>query len=131
MYTKKAVLTRHIGFRVSEEIFQQIQTRADRAEKQAGEWCREKVIEASSRPRVTVPELAILCEVVASQEILVELLYAIVSEGKPTLEKFRQITARAHAAKKKEAWKLIGKTQVYGEANLPTAPAKHSAATAR
>ncbi len=131
MYTKRAVLTRHIGFRVSAEVFQQIETRAQRGEQQANVWCREKVIEAAKRPRVSIVEFATLAEIVASQDILIELLYAIVSEGKPTLEKFRQITARAHAAKKKEAWKLIGETETYALANFSPEPTKQSAPAAK
>lgn len=131
MSPTRANLEYHIGFRVSQEVFEQIQTRADRAGKPANAWCREKVIEAAARPRVTVAEFAILAEVVASQDILVELLWAIVKEGEPPIEKFRQITDKAHAAKRKEAWRLLNDTQTQAEASMPMEPAKCSAPTAR
>jgi hypothetical protein len=131
MQPTKLLLENHIGFRVSQEVFEQIQMRADRAGKPANAWCREKVIEAAARPRVTVAEFAILAEVVAAEEILIELLWAIVKEGEPPIEKFRQITAKAHAAKQREAWKLLGETQTQAEANMPVEPARYSAPTAR
>lgn len=76
----KALLDYHIGFRVNQEVFSQIQTRAERAGKPANAWCREKIIEATQRPRVSLGKFATLAEVNAVEEIIIELLYAIVTE---------------------------------------------------
>lgn len=119
MTIRKPHLDYHIGFRVNQEAFQQIQVRAERAKKPANAWCREKVIEAAAIPRITFAEYAILAEVIASQEITIQLLYAIVTEGKPSQERFRQITTRAHATKQDEARKLLQAIMPNLEANNP------------
>lgn len=107
MNESKAVLTRHIGFRVDERVFEQIQMQADQEGKPPNVWCRDRVMEAAQHPRVTPGERALLDEIVATQEITINLLYAMVTEGKPSEERFRQITGEAHAAKHREAGKLL------------------------
>lgn len=131
MRPSKPLLENHIGFRVSQEVFEQIQMRADRAGKPANAWCREKVIEAAARPRVTLAEFAILAEVIAVEEMIVNLLYAIVTEGKPPLERFRQITGKAHAAKQNEARKLLEDSKPWPEASQSIQPPNYPAPVAK
>jgi len=124
MVLKKSSLDYHIGFRVSQADFNQIQTRADRAGKPANAWCRERVIEAAQRPIISVGEFATLAEIYAVEEIMIQLLYAIVTEGEPSQERFRQITNRAHAAKNNEAWKLLDQVRPRTEQSQATLPAR-------
>lgn len=107
MNESNAVLTKHIGFRISPEAFDRIQDQADREGKAANVWCRERVIEASERKAITLGEKTILDEVLATQEIIVRLLYTIIWEDKPSMEKFRQITSSVHEAITKDAQRLL------------------------
>ena len=50
---------------------------------------------------------------------MIELLFAIVTEGMPSKERFRQITSRAPATKQNEAQKLLQEIQPKPEANNP------------
>jgi hypothetical protein len=124
MVLRKSSLDYHIGFRVSQADFSQIQTRADRAGKPANAWCRERVIEAAQRPIISVGEFATLSEICAVEEIMIELLYAIVTEVEPSKERFRQITSRAHAAKNNEAWKLLDRVRPRPEHSHSMLPAR-------
>ncbi len=63
-----------------------------------------------------------LDEIVATQEITINLLYAIVTEGKPSADRFRQITSSAHATKQKEARKLLEEIQPKPEASQLSMP---------
>ncbi len=117
MNQSKAVLTRHVGFRISEEVFERIQIQARQERKPANVWCRERVIEAAQHPRISPGERVLLDEIVATQEITINLLYAIVTEGKLSVDRFRQITSSAHATKQKEARKLLEEIQPKPEAS--------------
>ena len=90
MKERIAVLSKHIGFRISAEIFERIQNQANHEAKPANVWCRERIIEASEQLRITPGEKTILAEILATQEIIVQLLYAIVWEGKPSGDRFSQ-----------------------------------------
>jgi len=90
-----------IGFSISLEVFERIQNQADREGKPANAWCCQRVVGASERDRITTGEKTIFTEILPAQEIIVNLLYAIVWEVKPTPDRFRKITAAAHAAEPK------------------------------
>lgn len=107
MNESNAVLTKHIGFRISLEVFERIQNQADREGKPTNVWCRERIVEASERDRITPGEKTILTEILATQEIIVKLLYAIVWEVKPTADRFREIASAAHAAEHKDVGELL------------------------
>jgi hypothetical protein len=111
MSLSAAVLTKHVGFRVSDAIFATVQELAEAEGKQVSVWCREKIVEAAKRRDQTSVQHAILAEVIAVEEIMVHLLYAIVTEGKLAADKFRQITSNVHAAKYMEARKLLERLQ--------------------
>lgn len=119
MNESSAVLTKHIGFRISQEVFERIQKRAANEGKPANVWCRDRVIEASERNRITPGEKTILAEILATQEILVKLLYAIVWEAKPTADRFREITSAAHTAKHELARQILEETPKDPEAKKP------------
>lgn len=122
MSLSAAVLTQHVGFRVSDAIFATVQELAKAEGKQVSVWCREKIIEAAKRHDQTSVQHAILAEVIAVEEIMVQLLYAIVTEGKLAAEKFRQITSNAHGAKHMEARKLLEKLQPKPKPPRPVLP---------
>ncbi len=107
MNDNNAVLTKHIGFRISPEIFERIQNQASHEAIPANVWCRERIIEASERHLITPGEKTILAEILVTQEIIVKLLYAIVWEGKPSGDRFSQITTAAHAGKEELVRRLL------------------------
>ncbi len=122
MSLSAAVLTRHVGFRVSDAVFATVQELAEGEGKQVSVWCREKIIEAAKRRDQTSVPHAILAEVIAVEEIMVQLLYAIVTEGKLAADKFRQITSNAHGAKYVEARKLLERLQAKHQLTRPVMP---------
>jgi hypothetical protein len=126
MSLSTAVLTQHVGFRVSDAVFEAVKELAEGEGKQVSVWCREKIIEAAKRCDQTSVQHAILAEVIAVEEIMVQLLYAIVTEGKLAADKFRQITSDAHAAKYIGARKILERIQPKPN---PTRPAVSSSST--
>jgi hypothetical protein len=122
MSLSAAVLTQHVGFRVSDALFAMVQELAEGEGKQVSVWCREKITEAANRRDQAPVQHAILAEVIAVEEIMVQLLYAIVTEGKLSADKFRQITSDAHAAKHMEARKLLERLQPKPKPPRPVIP---------
>jgi hypothetical protein len=122
MSLSSAVLTRHVGFRVSDAVFETVKELAEGEGKQVSVWCREKITEAAKRHDQTTVQHAILAEVIVVEEIMVQLLYAIVTEGKPSADRFRQITSDAHAAKHMEARKLLERLQPKPRPPRPVIP---------
>ena len=122
MSISTAVLTRHVGFRVSKEVFESVQKLAEGEGKQVSVWCREKITEAAKHNDQTRVQHAILAEVIAVEEIMVHLLYAIVTEGKASADKFRRITSDAQATKHMEACKLLERLQPKPQPTRPVMP---------
>jgi hypothetical protein len=81
-------------------------------------WCRDRAIEAAREPRVTPGERVLLDEIVATQEIITNLLYAIWTEDKSSAERLLQIASTAHAAKHGEAGKILEAGAPRPEMNL-------------
>ncbi len=98
--------TRQIGVRVQEVVFDLIRHSATKEGKTPTEWCSEQLSEIA-RSIPSAFERALLAEVSATQDIAVNLLYAMASEGKLTKERVQQITSAAHSSKYRVADELL------------------------
>ena len=98
--------TKRIGVRVHEDVFNRLRQFALNEEKTVGEWCSERLTELAWG-FVTPFAKALLAEIAASQDITVQLLFAIATQGRLTREKVTEITAAAHEAKFEEAEELL------------------------
>lgn len=79
---------------------------ASREGKSPSEWASDRISDiANGFPSPF--QRAILAEICATQDILVNLLYALRSGEKLTRERVQQITGAAHATKYKEADELL------------------------
>ena len=107
MNKKAPALTKHIGFRVSPLVFNEIQLRADSEGKQFNDWCRDKAVEAAKQPTASQSERALLAEIKATQAITINLLFTLSANGKLTRDSVQQVIDAAHAAKHKEASELL------------------------
>ena len=107
MNKKAPALTKHVGFRVSPLVFDEIQLRADSESKQLNEWCRDRAIEAARHFSATHSERALLAEIRATQVITVNLFFTLATNGKLTRESIQQVVDAAHATKYKEAYELL------------------------
>ncbi len=107
MTKRTLALTKHIGFRVSPPVFDEIQLRADSESKQLNEWCRDKTIEAAKQFAASQSERALLAEIKATQAIMINLLFTLATNGKLTRDGVQQVVDAAHAAKYKEASELL------------------------
>ncbi len=99
--------TKRIGVRVHEDVFNRLRQFSMNEEKTLGEWCSERLTELAWG-FVTPFAKALLAEIAASQDITVQLLFAIATQGRLTREKVTaEITAAAHEAKFEEAEELL------------------------
>ena len=99
--------TKRIGVRVHEDVFNRLRQFSMNEEKTIGEWCSERLTELAWG-FVTPFAKALLAEIAASQDITVQLLFAIATQGRLTREKVTaEITAAAHEAKFEEAEELL------------------------
>ena len=99
--------TKRIGVRVHEDVFNRLRQFSMNEEKTLGEWCSERLTELAWG-FVAPFAKALLAEIAASQDITVQLLFAIATQGRLTREKVTaEITAAAHEAKFEEAEELL------------------------
>ena len=98
--------TKRIGVRVHEDVFNRLRQFSINEEKTIGEWCSERLTELAWG-FVTPFAKALLAEMAASQDITVQILFAIATQGRLTREKVTEITAAAHEAKFEEAEELL------------------------
>jgi len=92
-------LTRAATSKFTEEDFERLQSRAHRDGKCLGEWCRDRLLEVIGDEPPTTSEQALLAEIVAVEDILVDLLCALGHEGKLTSQKAQEIVDAAHERK--------------------------------
>jgi hypothetical protein len=98
--------THQIGVRVRETVFERIRRLAAHEGKSPSEWASDRLADVTHG--VPSPfQRAILAEICATQDILVNLLYALRSGEKLTRERVQQITSAAHASKYREADELL------------------------
>lgn len=103
---KLTTRTHQIGIRVRETVFERVQRLAACEGKSPSEWASGRISDIAHG--VPSPShRAILAEICATQDILVNLLYALRFGEKLTKERVQQITSAAHASKYREADELL------------------------
>lgn len=103
---KLTTRTHQIGIRVRETVFERVQRLAAHEGKSPSEWASGRISEIAHG--VPSPfQRAILAEICATQDIIVNLLYALRAGEKLTKERVQQITSAAHASKHREADELL------------------------
>jgi hypothetical protein len=101
--------THTVGCKVKESEYTQIESIAERSGKQAGEWCREVILDAiqnastpvSSFERILLEELAALRGIVSS------VMYDLTTGSSMSVERMKQIIAHADQTKFERAARTI------------------------
>ena len=96
-----------IGVKVSETAYEMLRGVAESKGKSLGEWCRERILEAAEPPVPRFTDFGLMAEVVATQFMLIQMLYFIGRDGKLTTQKAQEIVDKAHNEKYKEALDLL------------------------
>ncbi len=107
MIKRHPLLTKHIGFRVKESVFREIECQADADGKPVNHWCRERVLQALRQPLPAPSDHALIAEIAATQDMLVDLFCAFGREGKLTVQKAQEIVDAAHKRKYKDVAELL------------------------
>ena len=107
MIKKRPILTKHIGFRVKECVFAEVERRADSEGKPVNDWCRDRLLDALRGSTANPIEHALLAEIAATQGITVSLFFAFARDGKLPEQKVREILERAQQKKYTEALDLL------------------------
>jgi hypothetical protein len=95
--------SRTVGCKVTEEEYARLSAEAERANKSLGEWSREVLLgEAGNRPP-SVPEQAVMAEVLALRTILLNLHFAVATGGTITPEQMQKFIERADEEKNRKA----------------------------
>ena len=105
-HSKLTSRTRQIGVKVQEPVFDRIRQLAASEGKAPSEWASER-LSAIARGVPSPFQREILAEICGTQDIVVNLLYALYSEGKLTKERVQQITSAAHSSKYRTADELL------------------------
>src|SRR5437867_12014328 len=98
--------TKRIGVRVHEDVFNRLRQFSINEEKTFGEWCSERLTELAWG-FVTPFAKALLAEMAASQDITVQILFAIATPGRLSRESVTEIAAAAHGARFEAAAALL------------------------
>ena len=98
--------SRRIGARVHESVFERLKVMANADAKTVSEWCSERLTDIA-RGIPTPFELALLAEIVATQAILIDLIYTWSHDGKLTQKAVQDIVHSAQQSKFKEALQLF------------------------
>lgn len=107
MIRKGPVLTKHIGFRVRDEVFNRIEQLADMDGKPVNEWCRERLLKAIDKDPATLSVRTLLAEIAASRDITISLLFAFARDGCLSEQKVREIVAHTDSCKYAAAARLF------------------------
>lgn len=99
MANNTASLTAHLGFRVKESVFCEVESRAQTEGISANEWCRKRVLQTLRAPLPSPSDQALLAEIAATQDILVGLLCALGRDGRLAPQKAQEIVDAAHERK--------------------------------
>ena len=107
MKQTKAILTKHVGFRLRPSTFDQIQLLADKAGKPVNDWCREVVLQCAKGVPASPAEFAVMAEIAATQLIIIEMFCAVGSGAKITTQKAQEIVDKVDNKKYKQALELV------------------------
>ena len=91
--------TRPVGLKFSEADFRRLQAAANHDGKHLGEWCRDRVLEVLNGVNPSTPDQALMAEIVATQDIVVDLFCTLGHDGKLTSQKAQEIVDAAHERK--------------------------------
>lgn len=112
---KQPFLTKHLGFRVSETVFTEIQQRAAAAGRSANDWCRERLVSTLDGLSPSTSDYALLAEVAATQAIMIDLIYTWAHDGKLSQKAVQDIVHAAQNSKFKEASQLFSAAHARGK----------------
>lgn len=107
MNKKTASLTAHVGFRVKEPIFRDIQSRAQVEGISPNDWCRNHVLQSLKSPLPCPSDFAILAEILALHDTMVGLFCALGRDGRMTPQKAKEIVDAAHERKYRDVTALF------------------------
>ena len=107
MSKKRPLLTKHIGFRVRESAFDDIERLAELDRKPVNDWCRDRLLGLLALPGASPAGNALLAEIAATQSITISLLFAFARDGKLPETKVREILDRARKDKFGQAAELL------------------------
>src|SRR6266542_1682349 len=82
MIKKYPILTKHIGFRVKECVFAEVERLADSEGKPVNDWCRDRLLDALRGSAANPVEHALLAEIAATQGIPVSLFFPFPRDAK-------------------------------------------------
>jgi hypothetical protein len=99
--------TEPIGLKLTKEQFGSLKKMADQSDQPLAEWCRERVLEILNGVPPTPPQYAILAEIVATQDIVAGLFFALGRDGRLTPQKAKEIVDAAHERKYREVAALF------------------------
>ena len=125
MTKKRPLLTKHIGFRVKESAFDDIERLAESDGKPVNDWCRDRLLGFLALPSASPAGNALLAEIAATQSITVSLLFAFARDGKLPEAKVREILDRARNDKFAQAAELLRQASLAvrpSESQLSAAP---------
>ena len=111
MKPSKAILTKHVGFRLRPSAFEQIQLLADKAGKQVNDWCRDAALQCAQGAAASCAEFAVIAELAATQTIVIEILCTVGREGKLTTQKAQEIVDKADSNKYRDAMEVLRHAQ--------------------
>ena len=123
MTKKKTLLTKHIGFRVKESAFADIEQLAESDGKVVNDWCRDRLLGFLALPSASPAGHALLAEIAATQCITISLLFAFARDGKLPETKVREILDRARKDKFAQAAELLRQASVAAGTSEPQANA--------
>jgi len=106
---KRQRRTRTVGCKVKESEYTQIESLAARSGRQAGEWCRELILDAiqnTSNP-VSFVEQAVFEELAALRGIVSSVIYDLATDSSLSVERMNQIIAHADQTKFERATQII------------------------
>jgi hypothetical protein len=110
-------LTKAVIPKFTEEDFERLRSLAHQDGKCLGEWCRDRLLEVVDGVRPTTSDHALLAEIVAVEDIVVDLLCAFGHDGKLTSQKAQEIVDAAHERKYRDVPALFKYARSRNESN--------------
>jgi hypothetical protein len=91
--------TKTVGCKLTEGEHARLQQVAQERKQSLGEWCREVLLERTSRQRWTVAERTLLAEVLGLRTILLNLFFKLANGEPITVEEMHRLIERADGGK--------------------------------
>jgi hypothetical protein len=104
---KTPSLTPHLGFRVKEPVFRDIQSRAQAEGISPNDWSRKRLLQTLNSPSPNPAQYALLAEILAMQDTVVGLLCAMGRDGRLSPQKAKEIVDAAHERKYRDVAPLF------------------------